>query len=69
MLKTTKHLKDFIEEHASVVNTGGKKYYYLPYWFVENDGEFYGMHLNNLPQDLKSAIEDLKTGEIKKPNK
>lgn len=61
--KQYKNLKQFLEENSSViVNSKGKKYYYMPYWFHEIDdtGNFNIYHLDNLPEELKRLINQIR---------
>lgn len=49
-----------LKSQASIIDTGDKKYYFLPYWFEETEtpGTYVAHYLDKpLPPDLVSAIE------------
>ena len=56
---TDKELQIF-EHLGTVVCSGSKKYYFLPFWIEKDDSDdYFKMHkLGNLPEDLKKLIED-----------
>lgn len=55
---------EFLKEHGNKIKTGGKEYYFLPFWFEvvyesdRGDDCELGFHsLGELPDDLKSVIQ------------
>ena len=53
-------IKTMLEKWAHVIeDEEGKSYYFLPYWFSQNDWEDeYEMHrLDHLPENLKKLIK------------
>lgn len=55
-----------LEEHATYLMKNGKKYYFLPFYFMDDEtDEFEMFHLEHLPEELKEAIEFFR---IKKPS-
>lgn len=57
-------IKTMLEEHASSLQTNGITYYFLPFWFKDNDtDDFEMLHLDHLPEELKKAIEFFRNPE------
>jgi hypothetical protein len=51
-------IRTMLEEHASCLTINGKKYYFLPFYFMDDDSDDFEMlHLDHLPEELKEGIE------------
>ena len=45
---------------GSISSVVSDKFYYIPGWFERDDnGDFQFHHMNNLPEELKQAVEEL----------
>lgn len=53
---------EFLNNNASIIATGDKKYYFLPFWFEKKGGsKSLIMHrLDHLPRELKEALGNLR---------
>lgn len=66
--------EDLINEFGNVINSGGKTYTFIPFWFEKDENEnFHKLHsLDRLPIQLKKLIESFRdkkdSGHIPKEN-
>ena len=58
--KADRQLGIFLDLNAScIVDEGGKKAYFLPYWFEEAEGDRFELHhLDSLPEWIKNFLHD-----------
>ena len=58
-IKVTKEQSDFIKQNGSRVEANDKKYYYIPFWFMETEieGVFEELSFDKLPEALKKEIK------------
>ena len=66
-IKLTKSQIELLETGTMFVGPNGIKYYYMPFWFQETlpktDRVFEILHLDDLPNGLKQALQDLRDGK------
>lgn len=49
-----------LEHHGSEIVRYGRTFRYFPYWVEETDGGLFLYHLDDLPDELKQAIKDMR---------
>ena len=54
-------IRAMLELYATFIETCGVRYYFLPFWFKDdNTDDFEMLHLDHLPEKLKKAIAELR---------
>jgi hypothetical protein len=54
-------IRTMLEECATCLTKNGKKYYFLPFYFMDDDtGEFEMLQLDDLPEELIKAIKTMR---------